>query len=117
MDEDSTSVSVTEGEAVRVCARMLGMADFAIPASFHPHPVADSALGGVDYVTAERSLEFPALSDELQCVDIQSLDDTVVETNEVFEVQLAIGERPDMKIALGARSTVTVTIVDNDCEF
>ena len=117
VDEGSTSVSVTEGEAVRVCARMQGTADFVIPASFQPRPIADSALAGVDFATSEQLLEFPALSDDLQCVEIQSLDDTVVENEEMFEVQLATTEQPDGKITLGANTLVTVTIVDNDCEF
>ena len=117
VDSESTSVSVTEGEAVRVCARLQGAADFDIPASFHTRPIAESALAGVDYATSEQLLEFPAMSEQLQCVEVQSLDDAVVERNEAFEVQLAIAERPDMKIALGTSSTVTVTIVDNDCEF
>ncbi len=116
--EGSTHVSVTEGEAVRVCARMLGMADFPISASFQPRPVADSAVGGVDYVSSEHLLVFPALSQGFQCVEVQSLEDMVVETDEVFEVELVTASHPlNSKIALGGSSTVTVTILDNDCEF
>lgn len=117
VDSDSVSVSVTEGESGRVCARLLGVADFDIPATFHTRPIADSAIAGTDYMTSEQSLVFPAMTEQLQCVEVQSLDDSVVERNEPFEVELVIAEQPDMKIALGASTTITVTILDNDCEF
>ena len=115
VDEASISVSVTEGESVRVCARMLGTADFPIQASFRPRPIADSAIAGVDFDGSEQLLEFPALSTELQCMEVRSLDDTIVERAEQFEVQLNV-EHPDTRVALGNSSTVTITIIDNDCE-
>lgn len=116
VDEASRNVSVTEGEAVRICARMLGRADFSIPASFQPQAIPDSAEGGVDFVTMQKQISFPAKT-TLQCVDILTIDNSIVERREEFEVELSITERSDMKVTLGSNSTVVVTIVDNDCKF
>lgn len=116
MDEAYRNISVTEGETVSVCAHMLGMADFVIPASFRPYSVNDSAEGDVDFVTAEQQFHFPAHNVALQCVDVHTVDDDVVEREEEFEVELIIPEQDNMKIALG-NSVVFVRIVDNDCEF
>lgn len=116
VDDASRNISVTEGESVRICAQMLGRADFPISASFQPQALPGSAEGDVDFSTTEQPLDFPALSTQ-ECVTIHTIDDSIVEGGEEFLVELAIAGHHDTRVQLGASSIVTVTIVDNDCEF
>ena len=116
IDEASRNPRVTEGEAIHVCARMIGRADFVVNASFRPMPAAGSALVGVDYVGSEQEFQFPANGIVPICVEIPTLEDSIVEREEVFEVELTISQHEDMKIVLEENATLTATIVDNDCE-
>lgn len=117
MDEASRNVSVAEGEAVRVCARMLGTADFTIHASLRPRALPDSAEAGMDFLVSEQDLSFPPDESPLQCVLIPTQDDQVVETEEEFQVELLLPERDDGKIRHGNATTVLIRIIDDDCEY
>ena len=92
------------------------MADFPIPASFLPHAFNNSAEADVDFRTTEQALNFPALSAELQCVNVLTIEDNVVERGEEFWVELTLPEVENSKIALGS-SEVLVSIVDDDCKL
>lgn len=115
VDEDSRNVSVVEGQAVCVCTRTLGRADFIIRASFQPLVVSGSALPNEDFVTDLQQLQFPANSDALQCVDIQTTGNDVVEGREEFQVQLGV-ESDNTGVTLGAAALASVSIIDNNCK-
>ena len=116
MDEASLNVTVTEGESIRVCARMLGQANFPVSGSFQPVPVLDSAQA-IDFSTTAQHFSFPANSTGVQCVNIHTTEDSIVERPENFEVELSItGLEQETRVSLGENSTLRVTIVDNDCE-
>lgn len=115
VDQVSSNISVTEGDAASLCARILGTADFPISAYFLPHAINDSAVGGVDFETAERLLSFPAHSTGLQCVDLPTVEDSVVERGEELWAELVLPEQASPEVALGS-SVVSLTILDDDCE-
>lgn len=117
VDEASSNVFASEGDAVHLCARMMGRADFVVSASFQPYAIPGSALAGDDFAMDPQELQFPANSADQQCVDIQTADDSVVEGPEEFGVRLEINGNENPKISLGARTSVNITISDNDCEF
>lgn len=116
VDEATRNVSVTEGEAVPICAWTIGRADFTISASLQPLTVPGSALADDDFATEIQQLHFPASSAEPQCASIQTTDNSILERNEEFLVQLALIEGQNSKISLGAQTTANVTINDDDCE-
>ena len=116
VDEAFRNVTVTEGGAVRICARILGRADFIIPASFQPSVLPASASVGQDFSNDALHFQFPANSAALQCIEVQTVDDNVVEGSEAFQVHLAMAESRNAKVALGLHVTAHVTIIDNDCE-
>lgn len=116
VDEASRNVSVSEGEAVSICARTLGRADFVISASFQTYAIPGSALAE-DFSMAPQQFNFPANSAALQCVSVQTTDNSIVERDEQFWVQLAIAGSDNDKVSLGTHVSVNVTINDNDCEL
>lgn len=93
---------------------MLGRADFAINATVRPVAVLGSAQGGVDFAGAELAVQFPAFNSEHLCVHIQTLDDSAVEREEMFQVELTLVEESS-RVTLGANHSINITIVDNDC--
>ena len=110
-----SEVLVNEGDAVaRVCARMIGSADFAIRAIFTT--TDDTAESPNDYNPSPLQIEFPAHSSSLQCADFPLVDDNVVEDMETFNVTLSIGTRHS-RVRIGENNTVVVTIEDNDCKY
>lgn len=117
VDEASRNTSAIEGQDAHICARMLGRADFVISGSFQTLVVPDSAQEGMDFVASLQNIMFPATSAEPQCVNIPTVDDSIVEGREEFKAELAIDEADNAKIILGAQSTATIAIEDDDCEF
>ena len=110
-----SEVSVNEGDRVaRVCARMIGLADFAISAIFTT--TDDSAESPDDYDHSQREIVFPADSSTPQCAEFSLVDDNVVEFMEKFNVTLSVGTR-HARVRIGESDTVVVTIDDNDCKF
>ena len=108
-------VLVNEGDGVaRVCARMIGMADFPIRAVFTT--TDDSAQSPSDFNNSPRGIEFPAHSDSPQCAEIPLNDDNIVEFRETFSVILLAGTHHS-RVRIGENNTAVVTIEDNDCRF
>ena len=108
-------VLVNEGDGVaRVCARMIGMADFPIRATFTTDD--DSAESPIDFDNSPRHIMFPAHSNTPQCVEIPLVDDGIVEFRETFDVTLTASAHYS-RVRIGENNTAVVTIEDNDCRF
>ena len=107
-------VLVNEGDGVaRVCARMIGMADFPIRARFTT--ADDSAQSPDDFNNSPHQIEFPVRSNSPQCADIPLIDDNIVEFRESFDVILSTVTSRS-RVRIGENSTASVTIEDNDCK-
>ena len=76
----------------------------------HPSHLV-SLTGTIDYTTVTAQLTFQATV-TLQCSSISIVDDTILENDEVFSVQLSTLDQ-DVNLT---PSTATVTIEDNDSE-
>src|SRR5262249_48242429 len=70
-----------------------------------------SATAGQDYVAQTGTLEFRWWSDTNRTVTIRILDDSLVEGDETFQVELL---NPTGGAVLGTNAIATVTISDND---
>ena len=117
LEVDGSEVVADEGDGfVRVCARMLGQADYLIHAVFTASD--DSAVFPHDYGRVARVIEFPAFDDSPQCAEFPIVDDNVVEYSETFSVMLSVSEPdPSMgRVVVGDNNTAVVTIIDNDCK-
>ena len=111
-----SELEVNEGEGVaRVCATMLGSADFSIYAVFTM--TADSAFSPDDYNPSQREVLFPARNNSRRCAEIPIVDDSVLEYREAFNVTLSISNPHHERVKLGPSSTAVVSIVDNDCKL
>lgn len=117
VDETSRNMSVTEGETISVCARTMGRADFVISASLQPLTVPGSAMADEDFAMESQQLSFPPNSAEPQCVSVEATDNNVLERSKEFTVVLVLTEGQNSKIMLGAQTTASITIIDNDCEL
>ena len=113
--EEPSVPAVTEGSSVQVCARLQGRADFGIRAVLRPVGVAGSAKADLDFAGGNYTVVFPALSTEHQCVSISSLEDSIVEREEGFRVELLL-QQSDPRVLLGPRQSVNISIVDDDGE-
>ena len=108
-------VLMNEGDGVaRVCARMIGMADFPIHAVFTTDD--DSAESPIDFNNTLRQIMFPAHSNSPQCAEILVTDDGIVEFRETFSVTLSASTHHS-KVIIGENNIAVVTIEDNDCRF
>lgn len=115
LEMEELEVEVNEGDGVaRVCASMLGSADFPIRAVFTTSP--DSAISPDDYNPEPVEIEFPANDNSPQCADIRIEDDRVLEYTETFYVSLGLSSPHHDRIELGNASVAVVTITDNDCK-
>ena len=79
----------------------------------HPFPLhyPVSPTAAIDYTTVTAQLVFlPTVI--LQCSSISIIDDTILENDEVFSVQLSTLD-PDVNLTF---STATVTIENDDSE-
>ena len=109
-------MEVNEGEGVtRICATMLGSADFPIRAVFTM--TADSAISPGDYNPHQREVVFPAHDNSRRCAEIPIVDDNVLEYMEAFNVTLSIGSPQYERVKVGESDTAVVSIVDNDCKL
>ena len=79
----------------------------------HPSPIyyIVSPTAAIDYATVTAQLTFQATV-ALQCSSISIVDDNILESDEVFSVQLSTLD-PDVNLTT---STATVTIENNDGE-
>ena len=79
----------------------------------HPSPLyyLVSPTAAIDYTTVTAQLTFQATVN-LQCSSISIIDDTILENDEVFSVQLSTLD-PDVNLT---PSTATVTIENDDSE-
>lgn len=66
---------------------------------------------GLDYISVDAELQFNS-SVAMQCLEIQVINDTVLELDELFLVTLEVAD-PD--VLLG-NNTATITIENNDRE-
>ncbi len=60
-----------------------------------------------------RELKFNSSSSNVSCYDVDVIDDSIVESQEVFLLQLFSSDSALLILS----SNVTVTIEDNDCMF
>lgn len=115
LEMSEPEVFVNEGDGVaRVCARMIGTADFPIRAMFTT--TDDSAHSPADFNNSPRQIEFPAHSTSPQCAEMPIIDDDIVEFRETFGVMLSAVTRHS-RVRVGENNTADVTIEDNDCRF
>ena len=111
---ETNQVEVSEGvDTVRVCTHLVGAADFDINAQLQT--IQSSAIAGLDFTSVTGSLVFPAHSTDSQCLDISIVDDIILEHEEEFLVELSTTEANSLVIAAD-NNTLTVIIIDNDCE-
>lgn len=115
MEVTESEVVVNEGDRVaRICARMIGMADFPIRGTFTALDI--TAESPDDYNSDSRQIEFPVHGNSPQCAEFPLVDDDIVEFREMFTVVLSASTRHN-RVKIGENSTVDVTIEDNDCRF
>lgn len=113
--EDPTITQVTEGSAALICARLSGRANFSIHAFLRPVGVAGSAQEGVDFAERDYSLVFSALSVDHKCANVTTLQDEVVEEEEMFTVELQL-EQSISRVARAPKHSANISITDNDGE-
>ena len=108
----TSSASVTEGGVVNVTVTRSNSAGTAtVMYGTHGVTAVSSTLNGDDYAGFDPiTLNF-AEGETSKVVSVQTLDNTVVENTETFEIYLA---SPSTAYSLGSNNVFTVTIVDND---
>lgn len=76
-----------------------------------------SATAGVDYEAITTNLTFAenSVDNTMQCINVTTIDDTLVEGNEFFTAMLSFVSS-GVDVMLGGVES-TVTIVDDDCEY
>ena len=76
-----------------------------------------SSQGGVDFVSEQLELNFPAGERRVE-FNVSILDDNVVENTESFQLLLSIPNNLTSKgVQVGPNAASTVTIMDNDGEL
>jgi C4-type Zn-finger protein len=103
------SVTVTEGMTVRVTLLREGSADGQVSVRYYT--LEGSAKAGTDFVAQSGDVVWSDGSNAPQQISIATINDSIHEPSESFAIQLAA---PTGFAELGSRSSVLVTIVDND---
>jgi hypothetical protein len=104
----ATSYDGTEGTIVNIFVARSGGSDGIVSVDY---ATADGdAVGGSDYTAASGTLTWPDGLSGNQTISIAITDDNTVEPTESFTVTLSNVSRA----TLGANSSTTVNIIDND---
>ena len=108
----TTSATVTEGGVVNVTVTRSNSAGTAtVMYGTHGVTAVSSTLNGDDYAGFDPiTLNF-AEGETSKVVSVQTLDNTVAESTETFEIYLA---SPSTDYTLDSNSVATVSILDND---
>jgi plastocyanin len=105
----ANNANVSEGNTATLTVQRVGGDDGAVSVSFS---TADgTAVAGSDYVASSGTLNWADNDDNPKSFQVQTIEDTGVESNETVNVVLS---NPTGGAGLGAPSTATVTIVDDD---
>ena len=104
----ATSYDATEGTVVNIFVARSGGSDGIVSVDYAT--VDGDAVGGSDYTAASGTLTWPDGLSGNQTISIAITDDDTVELSESFTVTLSnVSEA-----TLGANSSTTVNIIDND---
>jgi hypothetical protein len=104
----ATSYDATEGTVVNIFVARSGGSDGIVSVDYAT--VDGDAVGGSDYTAASGTLTWPDGLSGNQTISIAITDDNTVELSESFTVTLSnVSEA-----TLGANSSATVNIIDND---
>lgn len=128
----NSSITVGEGNSARVCVEKSGQAVEAFtviinPSVFSPPeatcefflimtPVhyANFSLANVDYDPESKEIIFNP-GDVIKCVEIDTLQDTILENTERFLAELILAaDTIDLGVTTGDRTETPISIVDND---
>ena len=102
---------MNEGSSVTACAQVMGGQQLDRNIVFTVLTSDGSALAGQDYSFLSAELSFnPANDQQLLCMTIGTVDDSLVEGNENFFVDITTSAA---QVSVNP-SRLTVTIVDND---
>jgi plastocyanin len=105
----AANFNVSEGNTVTVTVQRVGGDDGAVSVSYAT--ANGTAVAGSDYVAASGTLSWPDGNDDNRTFQVQTIENTVVESAETINVVLS---NPTGGAGLGAPSTATVTINDDD---
>lgn len=104
----ASSASVNEGSSASLSVTRTGSATAA--ASINYTTAAGTATSGVDFTASSGTLSWGAGDTSSRTITVPTISDTLFEGNETFSVTLSGATGA----TLGAASTATVTIVDDD---
>lgn len=103
------NVNVSEGNTATLTVQRVGGDDGAVSVSFS---TADgTAVAGSDYVATSGTLTWADDDDDPKSFQVPTIEDAAVESSETVNVVLS---NPTGGAGLGAPSTATVTIADDD---
>ncbi|HEX6203677.1 MAG TPA: Calx-beta domain-containing protein, partial [Thermoanaerobaculia bacterium] len=103
------NVNVDEGNTATVTVQRVGGDDGAVSVSFAT--ANGTAVAGDDYVATSGTLSWADNDDDPKTFQVQTIEDGAVESNETINLVLS---NPGGGAGLGAPSTATVTIRDDD---
>jgi plastocyanin len=103
------NVNVDEGNTATVTVQRVGGDDGAVSVSFAT--ANGTAVAGDDYVATSGTLSWADNDDDPKTFQVQTIEDDAVESNETINLVLS---NPTGGAGLGAPSTATVTIRDDD---
>jgi plastocyanin len=103
------NVNVSEGNTATLTVQRVGGDDGAVSVSYATSD--GTAVAGSDYVATSGTLSWADDDDDPKSFQVQTIEDTAVESNETINVILS---NPTGGAGLGAPSAATVTIVDDD---
>ncbi len=111
-DLATTSYTVAEGAPVSVTiTRSNASGEASVSYGTHGVTAVSDTLGGDDYAGFDPAILIFADGEVSKNVTVQTLDNLIVESDELFEVYLT---SPSANYTLGAATVATVTITDND---
>jgi plastocyanin len=105
----AANVNVSEGNTATLTVQRVGGDDGAVSVSYATSD--GTAVAGSDYVATSGTLSWADNDDDPKSFQVQTIEDTAVESNETINVVLS---NPTGGAGLGAPSAATVTIVDDD---
>jgi len=108
----ASAASVTEGGAVSVSVvRTNSVGSATVMYGTHGVTAVSTTLNGDDYQGFDPLLLTFADGETSKVVTVQTLDNSVAESTETFEIYLST---PSVDYTLGSTSVTTVSIIDND---
>ena len=105
----ATDVDESAGIAT-LCVNMLNGPVVGAAVTVDVAATGGTAVNPDDYIFTTQTLTFPDGDDSPQCFDVTIVDDMIIDEGETIEFTL----QNAMGAAIGATSTLTVTILDDD---